>query len=67
MPWKILVNYFKYDFVVGVLERETNMAAPYMISFFKNNLIFTDPYLCCERHSCSKMLLSCVVFPTQQA
>ena len=50
---------------VGLLKRDTNMAAPYIS--FQNNLIFTDPYLCCERHSCSKMLLNCVVFPTTQS
>ena len=50
---------------VGVLERDTNMAAAY-ISLEKYR-IFIDPYLYCEMQSCSEMLLNCVVFPTQQA
>ena len=50
---------------VGVLERDTNMAAAYFL--FEKYLIFIDPYICCEMQSCSEMLLNCVVFPTQQA
>ena len=51
---------------VGVLERDRKMTAAY-VSLENIILSCTDPYLCCEIHSCSKMSLNCVVFPTEQA